>query len=131
MADKTTVGISQLKEGSFVILDDIPCRVDKINISTSGKHGHAKVRLDARGLLDGVTKSIIKPSHDTVSVPIVLKKKGQVLAILGDGRAQIMDMDSFEVLEMEIPDDRKSEIVPAAEIEYFEILDIKTLKRIK
>lgn len=131
MADKTTVGISQLKEGSFVILDDVPCRVDKINISTSGKHGHAKVRLDARGLLDGVTKSIIKPSHDTVSVPIVLKRKGQVLAILGDGRAQIMDMENFEVLEMEIPDDRKSEIVPAAEIEYFEILDIKTLKRIK
>lgn len=131
MADKTTVGINQLKEGGFVILDDVPCRVDRIQISTSGKHGHAKVRLDAIGLLDGVRKSIIKPSHDNVDVPIILKKRAQVLSILSGGKAQLMDMETFDVMEMDIPEDRKSEIVPAAEIEYFEVMDVKTLKRIK
>jgi translation initiation factor 5A len=131
MGDKTSVGIGQLKEGGFVILDDIPCRVTRVQISTSGKHGHAKVRLDATGLLDGVNKSIIKPSHDTVDVPIILKKRAQVLAILNDGKAQLMDMESFETIELEIPDDRKGEIVPAAEIDYFELMDVKTLKKIK
>lgn len=131
MADKTTVGINQLKEGGFVILDDVPCRVDRIQISTSGKHGHAKVRLDAIGLLDGVRKSIIKPSHDNVDVPIILKKRAQVLSVLPSGKAQLMDMETFDVMEMEIPEDRKGEIVPAAEIDYFEVMDVKTLKRIK
>ncbi len=131
MADKTNVGINQLKEGGFVILDGVPCRVDRIQISTSGKHGHAKVRIDAIGLLDGVRKSIIKPSHDTVDVPIILKKRAQVLSILSSGKAQLMDMETFDVMEMDIPEDRKSEIVPAAEIDYFEVMDVKTLKRIK
>jgi translation initiation factor 5A len=131
MADKMSVGIGQLKEGGFVIIDGVPCRVTRVQISTSGKHGHAKVRLDATGLMDGVNKSIIKPSHDTIDVPIVLKLRGQVLSILNDGKAQIMDMNNFETLELDIPEDRKSEIVPGAEIDYFEILDIKTLKRIK
>lgn len=131
MADKTTVGINQLKEGGFVILDDVPCRVDRIQISTSGKHGHAKVRLDAIGLLDGVRKSIIKPSHDNVDVPIILKKRAQVLSVLPSGKAQLMDMETFDVMEMEIPEDRKGEIVPAAEIDYFEVMAVKTLKRIK
>jgi translation initiation factor 5A len=131
MADKSSTGINQLKEGSFVILDGVPCRVTRIQISTSGKHGHAKVRLDASGLMDGVNKSIIKPSHDSVEVPIILKKKAQVLSILNDGKAQLMDMESFETLELDIPDDRKDEVVPGAEIEYFEVLDIKTLKRLK
>jgi len=131
MADKTSVGIGQLKEGGFVILDGVPCRVTRVQISTSGKHGHAKVRLDATGLMDGVNRSIIKPSHDTVDVPVVLKLRGQVLAILNDGKAQIMDMNSFETLELEVPEDRKSEIVPGAEIDYFEILDTKTLRKIK
>lgn len=131
MGDKTSVGISQLKEGGFVILDDVPCRVTRVQISTSGKHGHAKVRLDATGLMDGTNRSIIKPSHDSVDVPIILKKRAQVLSILNDGKAQIMDLESFETLELEIPEDRKGEVVPAAEIDYFEVMDVKTLKRIK
>jgi len=132
MAGKSSVGISQLKEGGFVILDDVPCKVTRVQISTSGKHGHAKVRLDASGLLDGVNKSIIKPSHDNVDVPIILRKKGQVLSLLQDNKvAQLMDMENFETLEMEIPDDRRDEMVPGAEVEYFEVLDVKTLKRIK
>lgn len=131
MADKTSVGINQLKEGGFVILDGVPCRVTKVQISTSGKHGHAKVRLDASGLLDGVNKSIIKPSHDNVEVPIILKKRAQVLAILNDGKAQLMDMETFETMEMEIPEDRKSEMIAGEEVDYFEVLDVKTLKRIK
>lgn len=131
MADKTSVGIGQLKEGGFVILDGVPCKVTRVQISTSGKHGHAKVRLDATGLMDGTNRSIIKPSHDSVEVPILEKKKAQVLSITNDGKAQIMDMDNFETLELDIPDDRKDEVVPPNEVEYFEILDIKTLKKLK
>lgn len=130
MAEKTTVGIGHLKEGGFVIIDDVPCVVTKITISTSGKHGHAKVRLEATGMLDGVNKSIVKPSHDTVQVPILNKKRGQVIAIVGE-KAQIMDMEDFSVIELDIPSERKEKIKQGEEIDYYEIMDVKTLKELK
>ncbi len=130
MADKTTTTINHLKEGGFVLIDDVPCFVNKITVSTSGKHGHAKVRVDATGMLDGVNRSIVKPSHEAVSVPILGKKKGQVIAIVGD-KAQIMDMEDFSVVELDIPSERKDKIIQGEEIEYYEIMDIKTLKELK
>lgn len=131
MGDKTNQLAKHLKEGGFVIIDDIPCKVDKVTVSTSGKHGHAKVRVDAIGLIDGIRKSVIKTAHDSMDVPIVLRKKGQVVALVGGNKAQIMDLDSFDVMEMDVPEDRQKEIIAGAEIEYFEVMDVKTLKRIK
>ena len=128
--EKTTTTINHLKEGGFVILDDVPCIVTKITVSTSGKHGHAKVRLDATGMLDGVNRSIVKPSHETVQVPILTKRKGQVIAIVGE-KAQIMDMEDFSVIELDIPPERKEKIKQGEEIDYFEIMDVKTLKELK
>ena len=35
------------------------------------------------------------------------------------------------MIELEIPEERKDEIVANAEIDYFEVCDIKTLKELK
>lgn len=123
--------IKHLKEGGFVVIDGVPCKVDRVQVSTSGKHGHAKVRLEAIGLFDGVRKSIIKPAGDVVEVPIVEKKQAQVTAILGDSKAQLMDMASFEYFEVEIPEERKDDIRQGEEIYYYEVMGIKTLKQLK
>jgi translation initiation factor 5A len=130
MADKTVALIKDLKSNGFVIIDGVPCRVDRVQSSTSGKHGHAKVRVDAIGLFDNVRKSIIAPSHENIEVPIVEKKRGQVISITGN-KAQVMDMNDFSVMEMDIPAERKEKIRQGEEIEYFEVLDIKTLKELK
>jgi translation initiation factor 5A len=130
MADKTVTLIKDLKPNGFVIIDGVPCRVEKVQSSTSGKHGHAKVRVDAVGLFDNVRKSIIAPSHENIEVPIVEKKRGQVISIIGS-KAQIMDMIDYSVMEMDIPEERKDKIKQGEEIEYFEVLDIKTLKELK
>lgn len=130
MADKTITLIKDLKPNGFVIIDGVPCRVERVQSSTSGKHGHAKVRVDALGLFDNVRKSIIAPAHENVEVPIVEKKRGQVISITGS-KAQIMDMNDYSVMEMDIPDERKDKIRQGEEIEYFEVLDVKTLKELK
>jgi translation initiation factor 5A len=130
MADKTVTLIKDLKPNGFVIVDGVPCRVERVQSSTSGKHGHAKVRVDAVGLFDNVRKSIIAPSHENIEVPIVEKKRGQVISITGS-KAQIMDMNDYSVMEMDIPEERKDKIRQGEEIEYFEVLDIKTLKELK
>lgn len=128
--EKTIADISEIKEGGFIIIDDAPCRIEKITRSTSGKHGAAKYRIDASGLLDGRRRSLVAPSGETVGVPILLKKKAQVLAV-ADNKAQLMDMETYEQLELDIPEERKDEIVAGNEVDYFEIMDIKTLKQLK
>lgn len=126
----TRVGIKELKPGSFVIIEDVPCRVEKIQVSTSGKHGASKVRIEAMGLLDDRRKSMIAPSHDDVSVPIILKKQAQVLAVVGN-KAQLMDMATYETFELDIPEDVKDDAVAGNEIAYFEVMEIRTLKQLK
>ena len=91
----TRTGIKDLKPGSFVIIEDMPCRVEKVQVSTTGKHGHAKIRIEAMGLLDNRRRNMIAPSHEEVSVPIILKKQAQVLAIVG-GKAQLIDLSTYE-----------------------------------
>lgn len=127
---KTSANISKLKSGGFILIDDIPCRVDKVQTSSSGKHGHAKVRVEAIGILDGRRRSIVKSSGKTIDVPTINKRMAQVLAIVGDN-AQLMDMQTYEVFELPIPEELKDTVQAGTEINYFEVVGKKTLKQIK
>lgn len=127
---KTTATIKDLRPNGYVLIDDVPCKVEKVQISSSGKHGASKARLDAIGIFDDRRKSIVKPADETVDVPILERKKGQVVAIIGN-KAQIMDLTDFSVLELDIPEDRKDQVKQGEEIEYFEIMGVKTLKQLK
>ncbi len=126
----TRTGIKDLKPGSFIIIEDAPCRVEKVQISTSGKHGAAKVRIEAMGLLDNRRRSMISPSHEEVSVPIIIKKQAQVLAVVGN-KSQLMDLSTYETIELDIPEEIKDKVQPGGELAYFEVMGIRTLKQLK
>jgi len=126
----TKATIKNLKPGNFVLIEGVPCKVEKVSVSVAGKHGAAKARLDAIGLFDGRRRSIVKPADEEIEVPIVEKRKAQVLAIIGD-KAQIMDLETYETFELDIPEERREELEEGKEIDYFEVVGIKTLKRLK
>ena len=128
--DKTIIAIKELKPGSFVVIDDEPCRVTGIEVHKSGKHGAAKARLEVNGMFDGKNRSIVKPADDSMDVPIMTKRKAQVISIQGT-KAQIMDLEDFQVYELDIPEDRKDKIIQGEEISYFEVWGRKTLKELK
>lgn len=127
---KTTAVIKDLKPNGFVLIDDVPCRIERVDVTKSGKHGAAKARVEGIGLFDGKRRSIVKPADETVEVPILERKKAQVIAVIGE-KAQLMDLSTFEVFELEIPEERKEKIKQGEEIDYFEIVGIKTLKEMK
>lgn len=128
--EKTTAVIKELKPNGFVLIEDSPCRVEKVTISTSGKHGASKARVDAIGLLDNRRRSIVKPADETVDVPIITKKNAQILAIIGE-KVQLMDLQDFSVFELDIPEEMKGALQAGNEIPYFEVVGIKTIKPIK
>ena len=109
----------ELKVGMNVNVDGEPCTVKKIDISKTGKHGHSKARVEAVGIISGVKKVFVVPGHDRVEVPNVEKRKGQVLSI-GD-KVSLMDLETFETLEVACPDEIKAELEENSNVEYWDV----------
>ena len=72
--EKKQVEIKNLKPGSYVLIDDVPFRVDKVQKSKAGKHGAAKARLFASGMFSDIKKIIVKPGVAKMDVPVIEKK---------------------------------------------------------
>lgn len=119
---------TDIKKGSVIMVEGEPCTVKSIDISRPGKHGHAKLRIEAVGITDGKKRVLAKPGHDKFEVPMINKKKAQVLSI-SDNTASIMDLESFETIDVPFGDELKEEIKPEAQVEYWDIEGIKIIKR--
>ena len=124
------VDISTLKEGSLIIIDGAACKVVNVDISKPGKHGHSKINLTAVGVIDGKKRNIVRPGHDSVDVPIIGKRNAQVLSITGN-KANIMDSETFETFDLEIPEELQGKVKEGVEIVYWEILEAKVMKQVK
>lgn len=123
------ISATEVRSGTNILIDNAPCTVKSIDISKTGKHGHAKARIEAVGIIDGKKRIIMKPGHDKFSVPMVEKKKGQVLSVTED-HIGLMDVDSFETLNVDVPADLKDSIQEGAQVEYWDIEGVKIIKRL-
>jgi len=124
--------VGSLKVGSYVIIDNEPCRIVDYSKSKPGKHGSAKVRAVAMGVFDDVKRSFVKPVDSQVEVPIIEKRNGQVIALLPTA-IQVMDLETYEMLEAPIPEeeDLKSKLASGVEVEYWRILGKTKIMRSK
>ncbi|NLF33501.1 MAG: translation initiation factor IF-5A [Thermoplasmatales archaeon] len=109
--------VRELKVGRYVNIDDEPCKIISISTSKPGKHGSAKASLDAASIFTGSKKSLNCPVSTKVPVPVIDKRKGQVLSLQGD-EVQIMDLETFETFSMKINEDHESVLEDGAEIMY-------------
>ncbi len=128
--ETTFTTATALKKGSYVMIENEPCVVKSIETSKTGKHGHAKVRIEAIGLIDGQKRIIIKPGHENVAVPIIEKRRAQVLNVNEQARqASIMDLESYETLSAEIDEEVKGQIQEGKQVEYWIIVGKRIIKR--
>ena len=128
--DKKNVSVGSLKKGETIIIDGAPCKIIDTATSRPGKHGHAKVNLMAVGILDGKKRNLIMPGHDKVEAPIIEKKTAQILSISGK-MASIMDMDSYETFDIEIPEGLKDDVAEGKEVLYWTLMGTKIMKQVK
>ncbi len=128
--DKKNVSVGSLKKGDTIIIDGAPCKIIDTATSRPGKHGHAKVNLMAVGILDGKKRNLIMPGHDKVEAPIIEKKTAQILSIAGK-MASIMDMESYETFDIEIPEELKDEVAEGKEVLYWTLMGTKIMKQVK
>ena len=124
------VGANQILKGSFIVLGGVACRVVDVETSKPGKHGHSKVRISAVGLVDEKKRIEVMPGHDNVEVPMIEKKAAQVLSISGD-KANVMDIETYETFDLEIPQELKGQAIEGCQVLYWTILDRKVMKQLR
>ena len=123
-------GANTLKVGSYIVLEGAACRITNIQVSRPGKHGHAKSRVEAVGLVDKKKRITVMPSHDNVEVPIVDKRIAQVLSLSGN-TASVMDTENYETFDLQVPEDLQGSVSEGAEVLYWVILNDKVMKQLK
>lgn len=130
MAGTKFSSVGSLQKGNYVIIDGVACKVSDTQMSRPGKHGHAKVRITAVGILDGKKRVAVMPGHDNVETPLIDKRTAQVLSI-SEKTANVMDSETFETFDLEIPDDLKSDCTEGVNVLFWDILGNKVMKQIK
>jgi translation initiation factor 5A len=124
--------LGALRVGSYVVIEEEPCRIINLTKSKPGKHGSAKARVVAIGVFDGTKKSFVKPVSAQVEVPLIEKRSAQVISLL-PAIVQVMDLETYEIFETPIPEEEeiKSKLDSGVEIEYWRILGRTKIMRTK
>ena len=123
--------VKDLREGKFVVIECEPCRVVSIEKSKTGKHGAMKARVEALSLFTGVKKTLLKPVDASCEIPIILKKSAQVVAHMGGNRYQLMDLETYEMYEMEVPAEFLNQVGAGKEVEIQDVMGKKMITRVK
>ncbi len=126
------VDLGSLKYGSYILIEGEPCRIVEYDKSKPGKHGAAKARVVGIGVFDNVKRSLVLPVSTNVEVPLIEKKSGQVISSSG-GNVQLMDLETFETFDVQMPREPEvsSKVVAGAEVEYWRVMGHTKIMRVK
>jgi translation initiation factor 5A len=113
--DKKMSTIKQQKPGSFILIEDVPYKVENIQLSKPGKHGAAKAKVTATTIFGNGKKIIVQPADARIDIPVIEKKDAQVLSFSGEN-AQIMDLEDYSTSEVEVPQEFKDQLKEGDEI---------------
>ncbi len=122
------INATEAKVGTSILLEGVPFTIKKMDISKTGKHGHAKCRIEAQAILTGNKKVFVVPGHDRFEVPLIEKKKAQVLSKAGN-KVSIMDLGSFETIEIDTAEELVNELSENDNVEYWDVEGAKIIKR--
>ena len=75
---------SALRKGGFVIIKGHPCKISTMTTSKPGKHGHAKISLEAYDIFTHKKYNDLSPAHANVEVPVVTRREFVLLVIDGE-----------------------------------------------
>ncbi len=130
MADEVMyVSAKELKVGGYVMIEGVPCKIVDIETSAPGKHGSAKMRITAIGIFDGQKKTMLKPSSGDAERPVIDKRKAQVISVTGT-MAQLMDADTYETYDLQVPEDLRGSVKSGAEVEVIHTMGKRAMTRL-
>ena len=107
--EKIFAEAKEVKVGKYILIEGEPYKICKMDMSAPGKHGHAKLAITAASMFKDSKKNISLPSNATVEIPIITRKNSQIISINGN-TAQVMDMETYEMSDLTIPNEFKNDV---------------------
>jgi len=123
------INATEARTGTIIMVEDEPYTVRSNDISKTGKHGHAKCRMEAIGVFSGKKKVITVPGHERFDVPHVDKNRAQVLSV-GDGTASVMNLETYETLDLPTHEGVRELIQAEKQVEIWDIEGKKVIMRV-
>lgn len=123
------IDATQAKPGSTILIDGDAYNVRSNDISKTGKHGASKCRIEAIGVISGKKKVIAVNGGERFEVPMIEKRKAQVLSV-SDNSVSVMDLESYETLDMPFVEELSGQLEPENQVEYWDIEGKKAVMRI-
>ncbi len=123
------INATEARTGVTILVDGEACTVRSNDISKTGKHGASKCRIEAIEIFTGKKKVVAVPGHERFEVPMVTKRKAQVLSV-SDSSASVMDLENFETIDVPFMEELKEEIIAEKQVEYWDIEGKKKIMRV-
>ena len=126
----TTGTLKDCKPGAYIMVDGEPCKVLNYAKSKPGKHGAAKVRIEVIGLFDEKKRQVMQPAAAQVDIPILDKKKAQVISVEGK-IANLMDLEDYSTFDANIPAEFEGKLESGMEVEYWKFNQQVAIKLVR
>jgi translation initiation factor 5A len=119
----------EARTGATILIEGHACIVKSCDVSKTGKHGASKCRIEAIDMIDGRKRIVAVPGSERFEVPLIEKKKAQILSLNAD-IANVMDLESFENIDLPMVEELKGTLNIEDQVEYM-IIDekLKIIKR--
>ncbi|MEM4153069.1 MAG: translation initiation factor IF-5A [Candidatus Pacearchaeota archaeon] len=116
------VNATELRQGTYAIIENAPCVIKSVDISKTGKHGASKCRIEAIGIIDEKKRIVVMPGSERVEIPMIEKRKAQVLSFdKQNAKASVMDLENFETMELKVSSDLLENLKENDQVEYWNI----------
>lgn len=123
------INATAAKPGTIIMVDGEAYSVRSNDISKTGKHGASKCRIEAISVFSDKKKIVAVPGDTRFDVPNVEKRKAQVLNV-SENTASVMDLESYETIEVPFTEELKEQMAPEKQVEYWDIEGKKAIMRV-
>ncbi len=123
------INATDAKPGTIILSDNEAYAVRSNDISKTGKHGASKCRIEAVGVFSDKKKIITVPGGERFDVPNIDKRKAQVLSV-SDSSASVMDLETYETIDLPYHPDLKGQIESDRNVEYWDIEGKRMIMRV-
>lgn len=87
-----------IRKGTYLLVDDVVCKVDNYHTAKPGKHGAAKMLIQTYEVISGKQKDVSISTKDKVDIPIITRKEYTLMSVDENEYLQLLN-DKGEMVD--------------------------------
>ena len=108
-SDSYPLAVGSVKNGSYVVIQDRPCKVVDIKTFKVGKHGAAKANITGIDIFNEKKMLVNLPCSANIEVPIIKKSAYTVIDLDEEGYLTLMDKQGTTRQDLKLSDETEND----------------------